>query len=358
MKTLVVETAPSYNVHIGSGVYRLFGSTYREQLEKADRIAVVADSQAASLHIGRLMAELTDYEVHVLEVPAGEEAKTAESFMAIQTFLLENSFSRKSVLLAFGGGATGDVAGFAASTFMRGIPFFQCPTTILAHDSAVGGKTAINHPSGKNMIGTFYQPKAVLYDTDTLATLPPEEVRSGMAEVIKHAFISNGDWLYTLLKIRELAEMSQNDLADHLEKGIAVKAAIVEEDEFEGGVRKFLNFGHTLAHAVEARMGFGTVTHGEAVALGISYDLLLTDHPVLSQYLDWCKANRYPLELLKEIPFEELLPFMKKDKKSSAGELVFIVLEEIGMPAVKVVDEEEAREVYKELQKKLEEMLQ
>lgn len=354
MKTLLVETVPSYQVHIGSGVYGLFTSLYKEQLKQAERIAVIADKQVAAIHLHRLLGELKEYPVEVLEIPAGEESKTAETFMAIHTFLLEKGFSRKSALIAFGGGATGDVAGFAASTFMRGIPFFQCPTTILAHDSAVGGKTAINHPSGKNMIGTFYQPQAVLYEVETLATLPAKEVRSGMAEVIKHAFISNEEWLQELLLIRDVTSLSSDQLIGHLEKGIAVKAAIVEEDEFEGGVRKFLNFGHTLAHAIEAKLGYGAVTHGEAVALGIGFDLVLSRHPALDEYLRWCQINQYPLDILLSVSFQELVPFMKKDKKSASGELVFIALEKTGSPYVQIATEKEAQECYAELQERLE----
>ena len=159
----------------------MFANEYRPLLDAADRIVVIADEQVAELHLQYLLDFLEEWDVRVLTVPSGEAAKSVETFMACHSFLLSENCSRNSLLLAFGGGATGDVAGFVASTFMRGIPFIQLPTTILAHDSAVGGKTAINHELGKNMIGTFYQPKAVLYDSKLLETLPPGEVRSGMA---------------------------------------------------------------------------------------------------------------------------------------------------------------------------------
>ncbi|MDQ0427592.1 3-dehydroquinate synthase [Planomicrobium stackebrandtii] len=349
MKQLRVEADHPYSVHIGAGAFDLFADAYRHLLDKADHIVVIADEQVAELHLPYLLEFLADWDVRVLTVPAGESAKSVETFMACHSFLLAENCSRDSLLLAFGGGATGDVAGFVASTFMRGIPFIQLPTTILAHDSAVGGKTAINHELGKNMIGTFYQPKAVLYDSRLLATLPPGEVRSGMAEVIKHAFISNEEWLEELLAIRDFTEMTEEDLNRHLEKGIAVKAAIVEEDEFEGGVRKYLNFGHTLAHALEGHLGYGKLTHGEAVVLGMTYALLLSEHEKLDRFIAWSSANGYPLYLLREISFESLLPYMKKDKKSSRGVLNFVLLERTGMPFVEQIEEQRAHAAYEKL---------
>ena len=349
MKQLRVEADHPYTVHIGAGVFELFADAYRPLLDAADRIVIIADERVAELHLHYLMKFLTDWDVRVLTVPAGESAKSVDTFMTCHSFLLSENCSRDSLLLAFGGGATGDVAGFVASTFMRGIPFIQLPTTILAHDSAVGGKTAINHELGKNMIGTFYQPKAVLYDSRLLTTLPPGEIRSGMAEVIKHAFISNEEWLDDLLAIHDFKKMAEEELNRHLEKGIAVKAAIVEEDEFEGGVRKYLNFGHTLAHALEGHLGYGKLTHGEAVVLGMSYALLLSDHEKLEEFIGWADANGYPLHLLSEIPFEALLPYMKKDKKSSRGALNFVLLEQTGKPFVQKVEEQLARTAYEKL---------
>ncbi|AIY05748.1 3-dehydroquinate synthase [Planococcus sp. PAMC 21323] len=349
MKQLQVEADHPYLVHIGAGAFDLFADTYRPLLDAADQIVVIADEKVAELHLQYLLNYLTDWDIRVLTIPAGESAKSVETFMACHSFLLSENCSRNSILLAFGGGATGDVAGFVASTFMRGIPFIQLPTTILAHDSAVGGKTAINHELGKNMIGTFYQPKAVLYDSALLNTLPPGEVRSGMAEVIKHAFISNEQWLSELLAIEDFSLLTEEDLNRHLEKGIAVKAAIVEEDEFEGGVRKYLNFGHTLAHALEGNLGYGKITHGEAVVLGMSYALLLSGHKKLDEFIQWAKVNDYPLNLLQEIQFEALLPYMKKDKKSSRGELNFVLLEQTGQPYVDKVDEQRAFAAYEKL---------
>lgn len=357
MTTLTVEAAKPYDVHIGQGVLKALQENYRGLLESADKIGVIADEQVADLHLDYLNAHLkVRNEIYIKKIPSGEHSKSIECFMDCQSFLLDHNFSRKSVLLAFGGGATGDVAGFVASTFMRGIAFIQIPTTILAHDSAVGGKTAINHPSGKNMIGTFHQPTAVIYDTHFLKTLPLQEVRSGMAEVIKHAFISNESWLDELLALNDFSQLDESDLAIHLERGIAVKAAIVEEDEFESGVRKYLNFGHTLAHAIEAVSGYGKITHGEAVAIGMAYALELSAHEKSAEFLEWCLTNNYPLNEIEKFNFEKLSTVMKKDKKSSEGLLNFVLLKETGRPYMETVDEQMAERAFIALRAKLGEM--
>ncbi len=358
MKSLRVEAGKPYDVHIGRGVLKLFSEEYRELLDSSDAIAVIVDENVASLHLDYLLSFLEPFQVRVFKIPSGETAKSMEVFMDCHSFLLSEGFSRKSLVLAFGGGAVGDVVGFVASTFMRGISFIQIPTTILAHDSAVGGKTAINHPSGKNMIGTFYQPEAVLYDVQLLHTLPAKEVRSGMAEVIKHAFISNEQWLDELLTVQSFNTVSDEMMTLHLERDIAVKAAIVEEDEYESGVRKYLNFGHTLAHAIEAHLGYGRITHGEAVALGMGYALLLSEHPRFEDFLLWCKKNDYPLEQLTSIEFQDVLGYMKKDKKSSGGLLSFVLLKETGIPYIETIDEKRAESAYKELRSKINEVLE
>ena len=357
MNMLTVEAANPYKVHIGHGALSAFEENYRELLAGADKIAIIADAQVAALHLERLKASLNFADkLAVKQIPAGEQSKSLDTFMECQSFLLENDFSRKSLVLAFGGGATGDLAGFVASTFMRGISYVQIPTTILAHDSAVGGKTAVNHALGKNMIGTFHQPAAVIYDTYFLETLPDKEIRSGMAEVIKHAFISNENWLLELLAVKNLPLMSKEEMAVNLERGIAVKAAIVEEDEFESGVRKYLNFGHTLAHAIEALSGYGKITHGEAVAIGMAYALELSAHKKLPEFLEWCIINGYPLEILENFSFEKLAGIMKKDKKSSGGLLNFVLLKETGRPFMATIDEKEAEKAYNALRSKIGEM--
>ena len=179
-----------YEVHVGENVYSLFSSDYKSLLHSADRVGIIADEQVAHLHLPVLVDALREagIEPSVKIIPSGEKSKTQEVFFECHSYLVKENFTRNSLLIAFGGGACGDLAGFIAATYMRGIRFIQCPTTILAHDSAVGGKTAINLPEGKNMVGSFHQPSAVLFNTKLLTTLPPREIRSGMAELIKHAF--------------------------------------------------------------------------------------------------------------------------------------------------------------------------
>lgn len=358
MAQLTVHTENnSYDVHIGEEVYNLFATDYRELLKKADKVGVFADATTASLHIEKLeqalQAAMVPYDIHTL--PAGEACKTPDSFISCHSFLLQHNFTRHSVLIAFGGGACGDLTGFVAATFMRGIPFLQCPTTILAHDSAVGGKTAINMPEGKNMVGSFHQPAGVLFRSDLFATLPEREIRSGMAELLKHALISDAEWAESLLLNSDFPHFSAEKLPSQLLKGIQVKASIVTQDEFENGVRKILNFGHTLGHAIEAYFGFGKVSHGECVMIGMAYSLLLSetygDIPAefTNRFIRFASNAGYPLGTILEVGFEVLLPFMKKDKKMTSEGQVFVLLRSIGDPFTQIVPEEQSENAYDEL---------
>ena len=231
MEKLTVEVAStSYNVHVGNDVYRVLSEEYNELLQSADKVGIFADQTAASFHLKKLEQALEragiSYVVHTLL--AGEDAKTPSSFMQCQSFLLHHQFTRNSVLIAFGGGACGDVTGFVAATFMRGIRFLQCPTTILAHDSAVGGKTAINMPEGKNMVGSFHQPEGVLFEPGLFKTLPRREIRSGMGELLKHAFLSDAEWTESLISNKNFPNLEVEVLTKELLKGIQVKADIVK----------------------------------------------------------------------------------------------------------------------------------
>ncbi|MBD7906953.1 3-dehydroquinate synthase [Sporosarcina gallistercoris] len=358
MKQLTVKTmSTSYDVHIGGGVYVLFATEYKELLQHADKVGIFADATAASYHLEKLeqalQAASIPFVLHML--PGGEESKTPASFMSCHSFLLQHQFTRQSVLIAFGGGACGDLTGFVAATFMRGIPFLQCPTTILAHDSAVGGKTAINMPEGKNMVGSFHQPAGVLFRPDLFTTLPEREVRSGMAELLKHAMISDDDWTESLLLNSDFPHFSAEMLSTELLKGIRVKADIVAQDEFEQGMRKFLNFGHTLGHAVEAYFGFGKVSHGECVMIGMAYSLLLSETfgsispGFTNRFIRFADHSGYPVQAIVDVEFNSLLQFMKMDKKVSAGELVFVLLHSPGNPFTQKVSERHCEQAYHEL---------
>ncbi|MFC5603259.1 3-dehydroquinate synthase [Sporosarcina koreensis] len=351
-----------YEVHIGEDVYDLFSSRYIGLLQSADRVGIIADKQAADLHLHTLLDALrtAGVEPMVKIVPAGEKCKSQDVYFECQSYFVKENFTRNSLLIAFGGGACGDLAGFVAATFMRGIKFVQCPTTILAHDSAVGGKTAINLPEGKNMVGSFHQPSAVLFNTKLLATLPPREIRSGMAELIKHAFISDAEWSESLLEEASFSNPTEEWLSTELLKGIQVKADIVAEDEFEHSKRKFLNFGHTFGHAVEAVYGFGGLSHGECVMIGMAYSFILSerhgkmDASFTDHFIKFARINGYSFAPVLEHSFESFLGFMEKDKKAAFGEMNFVILEKLGAPFVRKVSAGECEQVFIDLQNRIE----
>ncbi|TQR19773.1 3-dehydroquinate synthase [Psychrobacillus vulpis] len=337
-----------YEVHLGEKILREFCERNVMSFQKADQIIVITDENVWNIHKEYFNKNFSlPYKIHL--VPNGESCKTFESYFDVQTFLLQENCSRNSILLAFGGGAIGDLTGFVAATFMRGISFYQIPTTILAHDSAVGGKTAINHPNGKNMIGAFYQPSEVLYDFHFLQTLPKNEVRSGLAEVIKHALISNEAWVHDFFLLPSIDAIQKDELLVWLEKGIRVKAHIVELDEKEQSFRKFLNFGHTYGHAIEASIGYGKITHGEAVMIGMIPALMLSE---IRGKLEKGYARKvfnlaikldYNFHHVLNCSFEQLASFMLKDKKTTNGELHFALLEKIGEPFVKIISMEDVK---------------
>ncbi|WOV85971.1 3-dehydroquinate synthase [Sporosarcina oncorhynchi] len=362
MGTLTVQLPDtSYDVHIDNGVYELLSNRYKELLDSADKIGIIADEQVASIHLQILLVALQKCGIEpvVKIVPAGEQCKTAAVYVECQSFLLNESFTRNSMLIAFGGGACGDLTGFIAATFMRGIRFIQCPTTILSHDSAVGGKTAINLPEGKNMIGSFHQPAAVLFETSLFRTLPVREIRSGLAELMKHAFISDPYWSQQLLAEKSFISPSEKWLAEELLKGIRVKATIVAEDEFEQSSRKYLNFGHTFGHAVEAVCGFGGLSHGECIMIGMAFSFVMSenhgelDAVFTNKFIQFAKKNGYPFSPVSDYEFEEFLAFMIKDKKATFGKMNFVVLEKLGSPIVKTISTEECRKVFEELVRRI-----
>lgn len=361
MNIPVKAQSHAYEVKIGSGNFTKAVQSFEGDIAKADQLIVFTDEHIWKIYEEKFTREFP-YTFKVFVLPGGEACKTFENYFAAQTFLLEQKCTRKSFLFAFGGGAVGDLTGFVAATFMRGIPFIQLPTTILAHDSAVGGKTAINHPLGKNMIGAFYQPKGVIFDIDFLESLPKREIRSGMAEVIKHALISDEKWLQQLMETTSILSLSKDQLENNLEQGIRVKASIVEQDEEEHSVRKFLNFGHTYGHAIEAASGFGRVAHGEAVMIGMVYALLLSERygeisrAFTIEFLQFALRNGYPFEAVANFTFDELLGYLMKDKKAEYGELQFVLLQKVGQPFVQKISQQECREIDHVLRGLLEEV--
>jgi 3-dehydroquinate synthase len=360
MKELVVQTSSKeYPVIVGSKALHRLPAFLLEKKAGLTKLFIITDETVASHYLSELLQTLSTFQVEYFIVPSGEKAKTFDVYYDCMTAALNSKLDRHSVVLAFGGGAVGDLAGFVAATFMRGIPFIQLPTTILAHDSAVGGKVAINHPAGKNMVGAFYQPEVVIYDIDLLQSLPKHERRSGFAEVIKHGLIQDQHF-YIWLKenILTLDTISPALLEIFLARGIEIKAAIVAEDEKETGIRAYLNFGHTLGHAIEAEMGYGEMTHGEAVVIGMIFALELSkkyrgldfDIKVLRE---WLHLLGYTTRLPEHLSHERLIDRMKSDKKSVGQRIRMVLLESIGQPTLIEIAEEDVLHELREFSKEV-----
>ncbi|MDR7238673.1 3-dehydroquinate synthase [Neobacillus drentensis] len=346
METIHIQTeSKNYNVFVGEGVRKELGTFLVNHFSSLTRILIITDETVAKLHLEKLLIELKSFDPVIFTAPSGEKAKTFEVYYAALSTALENRLDRKSVILSFGGGAVGDLSGFVAASFMRGIPFIQVPTTILAHDSAVGGKVAINHPLGKNMIGAFHQPEAVFYDLEFLKTLPAHEIRSGFAEVIKHALIDDSnffDWLKD--NVEDLQTLPMELLSESLIKGIKVKGKIVGQDEKETGIRAYLNLGHTLGHAIESEMGYGNFTHGEAVMIGMIFALKVSKQLLglsfnIEEFIDWIEGLGYESKIPDNLAYEKLINKMKQDKKSVRHSIRFVLLEQLGQPILKEVSE-------------------
>lgn len=354
MEALSIKTASkTYPVCIGSGVIKELSSFIKVSFPSLTSLVVITDETVANLYLSDIQHALSDYQINPCIVSSGEKAKTFDVYYHCLSFALEHKLDRKSLVLAFGGGAVGDLAGFVAATYMRGIPFIQVPTTILAHDSAVGGKVAINHPLGKNMVGAFYQPAAVFYDLTFLSSLPLHEKRSGFAEVIKHALINDPNfYTWLLTHIHSLEKITDDDLNYFLTRGIEIKNQFVSEDEKETGVRAFLNFGHTLGHAIEAEMGYGKMTHGEAVMVGLLFALQLSQKKCglsfeLEPFKKWLVQLGYEIEIPQRLSPYKLLERMKQDKKSIGQKVNFVLLKEVGKPVLYEISDEELLNVLK-----------
>jgi len=342
MQTLTVALGDrAYPIHIGSGLLN------RPELIlahlKTPQAAIVTNTTVGPLYLERVQSALVAAGIKVVTIvlPDGEAYKNSESLNHIYDVLLQNRMERKATLIALGGGVIGDLTGFAAATYLRGVPFIQIPTTLLAQvDSSVGGKTGINHPLGKNMIGAFYQPQVVLADTDTLNTLPDRELSAGLAEVIKYGLISDlpfFEWLEANMEL--LLARDPQALTYAILRSCQNKAEVVAADEREAGRRALLNLGHTFGHAIEAGMGYGKVLHGEAVGTG----MLMA--AVLSEKLGWIGAPevariralivkaRLP-DIAPDLGAEKYLDLMGLDKKVEGGKLRFVLLKAIGNAVV------------------------
>jgi 3-dehydroquinate synthase len=315
---------------------------------------IVTNTTVAPLYADRLERTLGRHHaaVHVLALPDGEAYKDWRTLNLIFDALLQRACDRKTVLYALGGGVVGDITGFAAASYMRGVPFVQVPTTLLAQvDSSVGGKTAVNHPLGKNMVGAFYQPRLVVCDLETLATLPPREFSAGLAEVIKYGPIADMEFLAWLeANIAGLLERRTELIAHAVKRSCEIKAWVVGQDEREAGLRAILNFGHTFGHAIEAGLGYGQWLHGEAVgcgmvmALHLSLRLGLVDGAFVERLTSLLREAGLPV-VAPALGSDRYLELMRVDKKAEAGELKFVVIDRPGSAALRGAPDGLVREV-------------
>jgi 3-dehydroquinate synthase len=327
----------SYPIHIGTAL--LGRADLILPLLARRSVAVVTNTTVAPLFLERFAGALTREGVDVVRIvlPDGEDHKDWQTLNGVFDALLEKHRGRDTTLVALGGGVIGDLTGFAAATYQRGVQYIQVPTTLLAQvDSSVGGKTAINHPLGKNMIGAFHQPRLVLADTDTLKTLPERELRSGLAEVIKHGLIRDAAFFTWIeANIERLLARDAEALERAVLRSVEIKADIVAKDEREDGLRKVLNFGHTFGHAIETGLGYGAWLHGEAVAAGM---VMATDLSRQLGYLSEADVTRIRLLLqraglptaAKGIAPARMQQLMSVDKKVKEGRMHFVVLERLG----------------------------
>ncbi len=341
MESLKVELGDrSYPIHIGAGL--LARADLLQPHLRSEQVCIVTNETVAPLYLAQVENMLGKHKVSTVILPDGEQHKTLETVSVIFDRLLELGFSRSCTLIALGGGVIGDMTGFAAATYQRGVNFIQIPTTLLSQvDSSVGGKTGVNRPLGKNMVGAFYQPRCVLIDTATLNTLPERELKAGLAEVIKYGLINNPaflDWLE-----QNMAALLRRD-ASALTKSITVscqeKATIVAADETEAGMRAILNLGHTFGHAIETAMGYGEWLHGEAVAAGMVMAADLSWRMGLLQQEQAARAKRIIASAGLPVAPPALTPetfvrYMAKDKKADQGKLRFVLLEALGKAVVK-----------------------
>ena len=340
----------SYPIIIGSGNLQQLG----ESLVSAgfpSRVALVTNTTVFALYgeETKNSLEQNGFQVTSICLPDGEEYKTTKTVNTIYDSLIQDGFDRTSGLVALGGGVVGDITGFAAATFLRGIPYVQVPTTLLAQvDSSVGGKTGVNHPLGKNLIGAFYQPQQVFIDVDTLKTLPYREFSAGMAEVIKYGMIWDEKFFFSIRRNQEkLARLDPEALIGCIKRACEIKAEIVEKDEQESNLRAILNFGHTFGHAVENLAGYGEYCHGEAVAIGMyvaaraSYKMGLCSHEHIGELKELLTRFHLPVAL-PAFPMADYLTAIKRDKKNREGVLRMVLNKGIGGYLITEIKEPEA----------------
>jgi 3-dehydroquinate synthase len=352
MSTVQVDTpGGSYPIHIGAGRLDLLAQSIPDD---ATAIALVSNPTVDALYGQRVRAalEATGKRLIFIELPDGEAHKNWETLNLIFDGLLQNRLDRKAVLVALGGGVIGDMGGFAAASYMRGIRFVQVPTTLLSQvDSSVGGKTGINHPLGKNMVGAFYQPIAVEIDTDVLKTLPAREISAGLAEVIKYGLIIDADFfVWCEQNVDALRTLEPQAITYAIQRSCELKAYVVSQDERESGLRAILNFGHTFGHAIEAGLGYGAWLHGEAVGCGMvqAAELSALTMGLTSASVGRVRALTQAIGCPVQPPdlgVDRWIELMQVDKKTEGGKLRFVLLPEIGQARFEAAEPDALRHV-------------
>ncbi len=328
----------SYKIHIGCGLMQQI-HLFLDSLNMPNHVFIITDENVGSLYAKQLAADLqrNHYRTVLYCVKPGEQSKSWPVLDCLYTEAVKAGFDRSCTVLAVGGGVVGDLAGFFAATYMRGVPFIQIPTTLLAQvDSSVGGKVAINHVLGKNIIGAFYQPRMVLIDPTVLTTLPASEISNGLAEVIKYGIIADQDlFAYLIDNVQKIVNINEEVMLRLISKSCSIKARIVEQDEKDTSVRMILNFGHTIGHAVEAVTGYNKYTHGEAVAIGmhgaalLSEKLLHSPAELTKQLLKLLQKINLPVST-SECDADSIVTAIRHDKKSMDGVVNWILLRNIG----------------------------
>ncbi|WP_096434872.1 3-dehydroquinate synthase [Alteribacter populi] len=346
---LVQSSSHSYPVYIEAGLrHSLYDLLCRRASNLHSQYLVITDGRVKEYYLEDILASFPEEcPVHTYAVPSGESSKSLSQYEDLLTYALEKELDRDSLIIALGGGVVGDLAGFLAATYMRGIDFVQVPTTLLAHDSSVGGKVGINHALGKNMIGAFHAPRGVYFDPEVFTTLPIKEWRSGLAEVIKHGLIN--DYSFYEWTINNIVPESIPDvetIVTLLKHSINIKKTIVENDEKERGIRAFLNFGHTLGHAIEAEAGYGKWTHGEAVVIGMVFALKLSEQHFQTDLKSEAVKKKlekfgYQTHIPGNLSLNSLINRMKSDKKGKSGQIRFVLLTSFGSPALVSVSVEQ-----------------
>lgn len=333
----------SYDILIEPGLLERLGELLGRRTRQR-RLFLITNPTVGDLYLAPLRERLeaAGFSVVELMIPDGETAKNLHTVENIYTYLIAEQADRQSLLVALGGGVTGDIVGFVAATFLRGVPYIQIPTTLLAQvDSSVGGKTGVNHPLGKNLIGAFYQPFLVCIDPETLATLPDREYRAGLYEVVKYGLIYDAAFFdYLEDRLEELQGRDGSTLVHVIRRCCEIKAAVISEDETEAGLRRILNFGHTFGHALEAATNYERFKHGEAVAYGMVAAALLSNYaaglpPEQVDRISRIVKALGPVPSAADIAYEDLREAMNRDKKRQADRLVFVLLPEIGRTEIR-----------------------